>query len=86
MNHSSFTDKQLLNTGVVVVYKHIVIVIVFVCLSFLLAGSHAGGGKAFMKLCGVDLGPPRLPVLPLTPENVRGLETDLRDIGYFEWS
>ena len=49
-------------------------------------GSHAGGGKAFMQLCGVDCGPPRLPVLPLSTENMKSLAADLHDIGYYEWS
>ena len=43
-------------------------------------------GKAFMKLQGVDVGPPRLPALPLSPENVKSLECDLKDIGFFEWA
>ena len=39
-----------------------------------------------MKLVGVDCGPPRLPVQPLTPESIKNLESDLRDIGFFEWA
>ena len=51
-----------------------------------IAGAHPGGGKAFMSLCGIDCGPPRLPILPLTDESIKSLESDLRDIGFFEWS
>lgn len=37
------------------------------------------------ELKGVRLGPPRLPLAPLTPEQKAALEADLRAIGYFEW-
>lgn len=39
-----------------------------------------------MKLVGLDVGPPRLPALPLSMENVKSLEKDLRDIGFFDWA
>lgn len=39
-----------------------------------------------MKLQGLDVGPPRLPALPLSVENVKSLEKDLRDIGFFDWA
>ena len=45
-----------------------------------------GSGKLMMKLSGVDVGPPRLPALPLPPEASKTLEQDLRDIGFFEWA
>ena len=51
-----------------------------------LAGGHAGVGKEFMRLCGLDLGPPRLPLLPLPLDQVKALESSLRDIGFFEWT
>lgn len=49
-------------------------------------GGHAGVGKVFMQLRGLDLGPPRLPVLPLSPDQSQALETSLRDIGFFDWT
>ena len=39
-----------------------------------------------MMLQGMDMGPPRLPVLPLSPENLKSLEQDLKDIGFFNWA
>lgn len=50
------------------------------------SGGHAGVGKVFMQLRGLDLGPPRLPVLPLSPDQAKALETSLRDIGFFDWT
>lgn len=52
----------------------------------LYTGGNAAGGKAIMKFCGMDCGPPRLPYLPLTPEKSKCLNSDLTDIGFFEWS
>ena len=49
-------------------------------------GNHGNAGRAFMKLQGLDIGPPRLPSVPLPPETVKNLESDLRDIGFFEWA
>lgn len=49
-------------------------------------GGHAGVGKVFMQLRGLDMGPPRLPVLPLSPDQAKALETSLRDIGFFDWT
>ena len=53
-----------------------------------IAGGSAGVGKAILKLRSkvVDCGPPRLPVLPLSEESYKNLESDLRDIGFFEWA
>lgn len=39
-----------------------------------------------MKLQGLDIGPPRLPSLPLPPETIKNMESDLRDVGFFEWA
>lgn len=50
------------------------------------SGSHGGAGRVFMRLQGLELGPPRLPALPLSPEDAKNLESDLRDIGFFEWA
>jgi N-acetylneuraminate lyase len=41
--------------------------------------------KAMMKLVGVDCGPPRLPLQPLTPEEERTLQERLTNIGFFGW-
>jgi N-acetylneuraminate lyase len=44
-------------------------------------GGHAGVGKEFMRLlCGLDLGPPRLPLLPLPPGQVTQLQTSVCDL------
>ena len=51
----------------------------------LLTGSGATAGKEFLRLRGVDCGPPRLPGLPMTVDAVKSLESDLRDIGFFDW-
>jgi len=40
--------------------------------------------KATMKLAGVDCGPPRLPLRPLSEEQVGQLQEDLRRLGFFE--
>ena len=42
--------------------------------------------KVVMKLKGMDVGPPRLPLLPLSPEDSKSLEMSLKDIGFFQWS
>ena len=46
---------------------------------------YMGAAKALMKLLGVDVGPPRLPNVRLTPEQVTGLVRGLEDIGFFGW-
>jgi N-acetylneuraminate lyase len=42
--------------------------------------------KAVMGLIGQECGPTRLPVTPLTAEQIKKLEASLREIGYFEWA
>ena len=54
--------------------------------TFAQAGGVVGVGKEFMRMQGIDLGPPRLPALPLSPEGVKNLKSDLNDIGFFEWA
>lgn len=49
-------------------------------------GGSVAAGKAIMKAHGMDVGPPRLPLLPLTPESYKSLQQDLTDIGFFEWA
>ena len=39
-----------------------------------------------MNLLGVDVGPPRLPVLPIGDEDMKLLEAHLKDIGFFTWN
>ena len=41
--------------------------------------------KTIMKLTGLDLGPCRLPLATLTPEQESSLDRDLRAIGFFDW-
>ena len=43
------------------------------------------GHKAMMKLIGIDCGPCRLPVAALTADEDQQLESDLREMGFFEW-
>eukprot|EP00731_Ephydatia_muelleri_P038984 Em1027g1a len=43
-------------------------------------------GQSNKQIWVLDVGPPRLPALPLSVENVKSLEKDLRDIGFFDWA
>jgi N-acetylneuraminate lyase len=42
--------------------------------------------KGLMKCLGVDCGPMRLPLRTLNEAEIRGFETDLRAIGFFDWA
>jgi N-acetylneuraminate lyase len=42
--------------------------------------------KAMMKLIGVDCGNVRLPLNPFKEQEYKLLETDLKNIGFFDWS
>lgn len=54
---------------------------------FVCAGGHAGVGKEFMRLLSrVDLGPPRLPLLPLSPDQVTELQKSLRGLNLSDWT
>jgi N-acetylneuraminate lyase len=44
------------------------------------------GQKAVMPLVGLDCGPVRLPLLPLSPAETTALEAELRSIGFFDWA
>jgi N-acetylneuraminate lyase len=46
---------------------------------------NLAASKAVMNLIGLDCGPTRLPILPLSPTERGGLERDLRSMGFFEW-
>jgi N-acetylneuraminate lyase len=41
--------------------------------------------KAVMRLVGQDCGPPRLPLVPLTAEQVTEMEQSLKRLGFFQW-
>lgn len=43
------------------------------------------GTKAMMALIGADCGPPRLPMVPLSPDHLASLRQELEAIGYFQW-
>ena len=43
-------------------------------------------GKYFMKLRGLDVGPPRLPLLPLGMDEYLSLKKDLQSIGFSDWA
>lgn len=42
--------------------------------------------KTVMRLIGQDCGPARLPLEPLSDEQVQRMTTGLREIGFFEWA
>ncbi|XP_031554691.1 N-acetylneuraminate lyase-like [Actinia tenebrosa] len=48
-------------------------------------GGHNGVQKSIMKLRGLDVGYPRLPVMPLDEDQVDSLKKDLQGIGFFDW-
>jgi dihydrodipicolinate synthase/N-acetylneuraminate lyase len=43
------------------------------------------GLKEMMKLAGLDCGPVRRPVDPVTPEQSAELERTMKEIGWFDW-
>ena len=45
-----------------------------------------GSGRSFMKLRGLDIGPPRLPLVPLSKDNYLSLKKDLTAIGFSDWA
>ncbi|XP_071107114.1 N-acetylneuraminate lyase-like [Haliotis cracherodii] len=50
-----------------------------------ITAKHGGGipaVKAIMELLGLDLGPVRLPLLPITAQQKEGLKRDLQNIGF----
>eukprot|EP00794_Sanderia_malayensis_P011032 gene11032-12196_t len=47
-------------------------------------GGHNGVHKAILELCGLQVGPPRLPIMPLSPKEKESLREDLNYIGFFE--
>jgi N-acetylneuraminate lyase len=51
-------------------------------------GRHGGlsAGKSAMKLIGVDCGPVRLPLRPLTDKDEKSLRDELERVGFFEYA
>jgi N-acetylneuraminate lyase len=45
-----------------------------------------GAQKAIMKMIGIDCGPSRLPIPTLSSSQYQTLESELRTIGFFEWT
>jgi N-acetylneuraminate lyase len=43
------------------------------------------GGKRIMKFLGLDLGPNRIPIQNITPEEETQMKADLEEIGFFEY-
>jgi len=48
-------------------------------------GPGVVGFKEIMRMIGLDLGPVRPPLRPLSAEQVRALRAELEQIGFFEW-
>jgi N-acetylneuraminate lyase len=42
--------------------------------------------KGVLRLLGIDCGPTRLPIVPLSSAELTGLEEELRSIGFFTWA
>ncbi|MDO5581197.1 MAG: dihydrodipicolinate synthase family protein [Planctomycetia bacterium] len=48
-------------------------------------GGSVPVGKAMQTMIGIDCGPVRLPLRSLSTDQIKSLENDLRDIGFFDW-
>lgn len=59
---------------------------VYCIVLIIITGNAISAGKHIMTKLGVDVGPPRLPVLPISDEDIKLLEAHLKDIGFFTWS
>jgi len=46
---------------------------------------YMAAAKAIMEMLGVSVGPPRLPHLPLSPDEKSALRRDLEEMGFFDW-
>ena len=70
------------------IFTESIIIIIISFVAAAIAGGSGGVGKAMLKMRSkvVDCGPPRLPLLALSEETYKSLESDLRDIGFFEWA
>jgi dihydrodipicolinate synthase/N-acetylneuraminate lyase len=47
-------------------------------------GGNVAVARAFLILLGLDVGPPRLPDVPLNKEELNLLKTDLQNAGFFD--
>jgi dihydrodipicolinate synthase/N-acetylneuraminate lyase len=47
-------------------------------------GGNIAVTRAFLILLGLDVGPPRLPIMPLNNEELKSLKTDLQNAGFFD--
>jgi len=41
--------------------------------------------RSMMAMYGLDLGPPRLPLVPMETSKYKQLEAELTELGLFEW-
>jgi N-acetylneuraminate lyase len=46
---------------------------------------YIAAAKVVMEWLGVPVGPPRLPIVPLTSSQQKELQTILKGMGYFDW-
>lgn len=44
-----------------------------------------GVQKSLLQLRGLDVGYPRIPIMPLDDHEIAALKNDLEEIGFFEW-
>ncbi|CAB4029543.1 N-acetylneuraminate lyase [Paramuricea clavata] len=51
---------------------------------FMKYGGNIAVTRAFLILLGLDVGPPRLPIMPLSNEELKSLKTDLQNAGFFD--
>lgn len=53
-------------------------------------GKYASGAgvfavsRAMMSMLGFDLGPPRLPLVPMETDKYKALEQEMKEYGFFE--
>jgi len=52
----------------------------------ILSAGGLAAQKAVMQLIGQDCGPTRLPLTPLTKDEIERMGNRLREIGYFDWA
>ena len=51
---------------------------------FMKYGGNIAVTRAFMILLGVDVGPPQLPIMPLSDKEMMLLKTELENAGFFD--
>lgn len=47
--------------------------------------STGGGCREYMEFIGLPMGPPRLPLTPMTNDQKFAMRNELNEIGFFEW-